>query len=288
MSPTAKPKARVLVVDNDPWIPRMAATILGQAGYLVNVAADAQGAIASAVKAPPRVILSAVTLPALDSRPWWERLRSIVDGRVIPFVFLTAPGVVPSDIRGFLNEIDDCLAKPFRVEELERKVQDALLRVPHPVVTAPSEPGAPPPRQPMVTPVSTRASQWHRPLLALRGVLGEIGLGSLLVMLEMERKSGILIIETDTATARFFLRKGHIMRAELDGAPPVSGAGAVYGALGWKEGQFEFLIGDVGGVDEIQTSTTFLLIEAARRADELKEQARESAKASESLKGDGS
>ena len=81
----------------------MAATILGQAGYLVNVAADAQGAIASAVKAPPRVILSAVTLPALDGRPWWERLRSIVDGRVIPFVFLTAPGVVAADIRGFLR-----------------------------------------------------------------------------------------------------------------------------------------------------------------------------------------
>ncbi len=257
----------------------MAATILGQAGYLVNVAADAQGAIASAVKAPPRVILSAVTLPALDGRPWWERLRAIVDGRVIPFIFLTAPGVVAADIRGFLGEIDDCLAKPFRVEELERVVRDALLRVPHPVITAPSEPGEPP-RPLMVTPVSTRASQWHRPLLALRGVLGEIGLGSLLVMLEMERKSGILIIETDTATARFFLRKGHIMRAELDGASPVSGATAVYGALGWKEGQFEFLIGDVGGIDEIQTSTTFLLIEAARRADELKEQAR----ANESLK----
>jgi CheY-like chemotaxis protein len=267
----------------------MAATILGQGGYLVNVAADAQGAIASAVKAPPRVILSAVTLPALDGRPWWERLRAIVDGRVIPFVFLTAPGVVPTDIRGFLAEIDDSMAKPFRVEELERKVQEALLRVPHPGVVAATsaEPGAPP-RPPMVTPVSTRASQWHRPLLALRGVLGEIGLGSLLVMLEMERKSGILIIETDTATARFFLRKGHIMRAELDGVPPVSGANAVYGVLGWKEGQFEFLIGDVGGVDEIQTSTTFLLIEAARRADELKEQAKESAKHSESLKGPSS
>lgn len=283
MSPTAKPKARVLVVDNDPWIPRMAATILGQAGYLVNVAADAQGAIASAVKAPPRVILSAVTLPALDSRPWWERLRSIVDGRVIPFVFLTAPGVVAADIRGFLDEIDDCLAKPFRVEELERVVRDALLRVPHPVVAPPTESGEPP-RPPMVTPVSTRASQWHRPLLALRGMLSEIGLGSLLVMLEMERKSGILIIETETATARFFLRKGHIMRAELDGVSPMSGATAVYGVLGWKEGQFEFLIGDVGGVDEIQTSTTFLLIEAARRADELKEQE----KANESLKGSSS
>ncbi len=288
MSPTAKPKARVLVVDNDPWIPRMAATILGQAGYLVNVAADAHGAIASAVKAPPRVILSAVTLPALDNRPWWERLRSIVDGRVIPFVFLTSHGIVPGDIRGFVTDVDDCLAKPFRVEELERAVRDALLRVPNPssLAATSTEPGEAP-RPPMVTPVSTRASQWHRPLLALRGVLGEIGLGSLLVMLEMERKSGILIIETDASTARFFLRKGHIMRAELDGGSPVSGANAIYAALGWKEGQFEFLIGDVGGVDEIQTSTTFLLIEAARRADEMKEAAKaaESVKAAESAKG---
>ena len=63
-------------------------------------------------------------------------------------------------------------------------------------------------------------------------------------MLEMERKSGILIIEADAATARFFLRKGHIMRAEIDGSAPLSGATAVYDALGWKEGQFEFLIGD--------------------------------------------
>ena len=101
-------------------------------------------------------------------------------------------------------------------------------------------------------------------------MIGEISLPSLLVMLEMERKSGILIIEAEAATARFFLRKGHIMRAEIDGSAPLSGATAVYDALGWKEGQFEFLIGDVGGVDEIQASTTFLLIEGARRADELK------------------
>jgi CheY-like chemotaxis protein len=252
----------------------MAATILGQAGYLVNVAADAQGAIASAVKAPPRVILSTVTLPALDGKPWWERLRSIVDGRVIPFVFLTAPKIVASDIRGFATGVDEVLAKPFRVEELENVVRTALTRAPElpdvrrPVAAAATATEAPRPAAP--TPSASRPSQWHRPLLALRGVIGEISLPSLLVMLEMERKSGILIIEAEAATARFFLRKGHIMRAEIDGSAPLSGANAVYDALGWKEGQFEFLIGDVGGVDEIQASTTFLLIEGARRADELK------------------
>jgi CheY-like chemotaxis protein len=249
----------------------MAATILGQAGYLVNVAADAQGAIASAVKAPPRVILSTVTLPALDGKPWWERLRSIVDGRVIPFVFLTAPKIVAADIRGFTSGVDEVLAKPFRVEELENVVRGALTRAPElPDVRRPAAATADAPRPTVPTPVAARPSQWHRPLLALRGVIGEISLPGLLVMLEMERKSGILIIEAEASTARFFLRKGHIMRAEIDGSAPLSGANAVYDALGWKDGQFEFLIGDVGGVDEIQASTTFLLIEGARRADELK------------------
>ena len=38
--------------------------------------------------------------------------------------------------------------------------------------------------------------------------------------------------------------------------------------VGWTEGEFDFLAGDVGGVDEIQASTTFLLMEGARRLDE--------------------
>ena len=246
----------------------MAATILGQAGYLVNVAADAQGGIASAVKAPPRVILTAVTLPAVDGKPWWERLRSIIDGRVIPFVFLTGAPAVATDIRGFAHGVDECLSKPFRVEDLERIVRTVVARAPEmgesgpvtiagqPAVATHAGPGRP--------------SQWHRPLLALRGVLGEIGLPSLLTMLDMERKSGILVIDGEPGTARFFLRKGRIMRAEVDHPAPLSGALAVYSTLGWDEGHFELLIGDIGGVDEIQASTTFLLMEGARRADESK------------------
>jgi two-component system OmpR family response regulator len=267
LRPAIAPKARILVVDNDPWIPRMAATILGQAGYLVNVAGDVQGALASAVKAAPRAILSTVTLPAVDGRPWWERLRGIIDARVIPFVFLIGPSGTAADVRGFIHGLDECLAKPFRVEDLAEVVRMAVSRSSDPADVAP--PGSSPDIIRRLTPPPpARPSQWLRPLLALRGVLTEIGLSSILTMLEMERKSGILIIEGEPGTARLFLRQGHIIRAEIEADEPLAGVAAVYTALAWTEGQFEFLIGDVGGVDEIQASTTFLLMEGARRIDE--------------------
>jgi len=246
----------------------MAATILGQAGYLVNVAGDAQGALASAVKAAPRAILSTVTLPAVDGRPWWERLRGIIDARVIPFVFLIGPSGTPADVRGFIHGLDECLAKPFRVEDLAEVVRTVVARSSDPT-DAPAEAGALDPRR-LTPPPPSRPSQWLRPLLALRGVLSEIGLPSLLVMLEMERKSGILVIEADPGTARLFLRKGRVIRAEIEASAPLTGVAAVYTALAWSDGQFEFLIGDLGGVDEIQASTTFLLMENARRVDEAK------------------
>ena len=242
----------------------MAATILGQAGYLVNVAGDAQGALASALKAPPNIILSTVSLPAVDGKPWWERLRSLSDGHLTPVIFLTAPTTAGGEILGFAAGIDECLPKPFRVEELERAVRVVLARAPEPAPGPHEDGGAAAAHAPAMKP-----SHWHRPLSALRGVLGEIGLPSLLVMLEMERKSGILVVEADEGTARFFLRKGYVIRAEVDDPEdPLSGATAVYEALDWRQGQFEFLIGDVGGVDEIQATTTFLLMEAARRVDE--------------------
>ena len=88
-------------------------------------------------------------------------------------------------------------------------------------------------------------------------------------MLEMERKNGILMVEHGRETGRLFLRKGRIIRAAIDD-PPSSGAAAVYQMLTWGAGSFDFLAGDVGGVDEIQASTTYLLMEGARRLDEAK------------------
>jgi two-component system OmpR family response regulator len=268
--------ARILVVDDDLWIQRTTASVLGQQGHQVSLAGDAPSAFALASRIRPHVVVTTVTLPALDGWSWWERLRALPACAETPIVFLLPPGGDASGEIAGAEPRDQRLRKPFRGEDLERTIVAVLGDEPMDVATS-------------ETPLSDRPhravdphkpSAGHRPLSALRGELDQISLSSVLVVLEMERKSGILIIEHGRDIGRMFLRKGRIIRALIE-EPPVSGAAAVYQMVTWGQGSFDFLAGDVGGVDEIQASTTYLLMEGARRMDEAKEASRPRAQAQE-------
>jgi CheY-like chemotaxis protein len=257
------------VVDNDPWIQRTVATVLGQRGHLVSLAGDAQGALASALKAPPDVVITTVSLPAVDGWSWWERLRARPEFAATPLLFLTPSAREAQDgVRGLEPSRDERLAKPFRVEDLERAVHALIGRT---MRTAADGAAAPAPWRLRAAP-SEKPSAGHRPLSALRGDIDEIGLSSVLVMLEMERKTGIVLVERESSTARLYLRKGRVIRADTDGTPRLVGTAAVYEVLTWPRGTFDFLVGDVGGVDDIQTSTTYLIMEGARRLDEANQE----------------
>jgi two-component system, OmpR family, response regulator len=255
---------RILVVDDDPWIQRIVARTLGQRGHQVTLAGDAPGAFALASKTRPDLIITAVSLPAVDGWSWWERLRALPAAAETPIIFLLSELDGSTGVRG-ASPRDQMLRKPFRMEDLDRTVVhtlgggsvNTLIGLPAPTTEAPE----------------VKPSAGHRPLSALRGRVDEISLASILGMLEMERKTGIILIERVDASARFFLRKGHIIRADCD-HPHLTGAAAVFEALAWSGASFDFLVGDIGGVDEIQTSTTFLLLESARRTDETNEQRR--------------
>ena len=67
--------ARILVVDDDLWIQRTTASVLGQQGHQVSLAGDAPSAFALASRIRPDVVVTTVSLPALDGWSWWERLR---------------------------------------------------------------------------------------------------------------------------------------------------------------------------------------------------------------------
>lgn len=258
--------ARILVVDDDLWIQRTTASVLGQQGHQVSLAGDAPSAFALASRIRPEVVVTTVSLPALDGWSWWERLRALPACAAIPIVFLLPPGEGGDGEIAGAEAGDERLRKPFRGEDLERTIVRVLGE--QAVETDASASALPqrPPRS--VDP--TKPSAGHRPLSAMRGQLDQISLSSVLVVLEMERKNGILLVEHTNETGRIFLRKGRIIRAEID-EPPVSGAAAVYQMVTWGAGSFDFLAGDVGGVDEIQASTTFLLMEGARRLDESRE-----------------
>jgi len=109
---------------------------------------------------------------------------------------------------------------------------------------------------------------------ALNGRLEQLQLSSLLVMMEMERKAGVLTLRALTGpsgagtTGRIFLKRGQVVSAKLDDQPVLGGRECVYEMLTWQTGTFSFSAMEVDMEDTIKSSTTHLLMEGARLIDE--------------------
>ena len=280
--------ARILLVDDDPWIQRMVSTILAKRGHRVDTASDGVEGLARANDAPPDLIITDVMMPRMDGWAFVRAVRSRPELALTPVIFLTALAAENDRMRGFALGADDYLPKPFRFEELEARVATALGKraqmqgvqqqmrdaagASEPPIT---EPGTDPSQPPVVVmdpaaPSAPIPSQEDLSRPVLHGALDQIGLSSLLVMLEMERKSGILILQQRGELGRVSLRKGRVVRAEVEGGEATRrGPEAVYHLLAWSDGRFDFNRMEVDGEDEVRLSTTGLLMEGARLIDEM-------------------
>jgi two-component system OmpR family response regulator len=103
---------------------------------------------------------------------------------------------------------------------------------------------------------------------ALTGALTHFGLPTVLTVLEMERRTGVLVVRGPRRTGRISLRDGQVVHAEIRGEA-LRGADAVFDLLGWVDGGFIFRVVEVDAANEVTLPTAMLLLEAARRADEL-------------------
>ena len=185
--------ARVLIVDDDPWFQRRVTSTLGLRGHQVSVAGDAAGALALASKIRPDVIVTSASLPTVGGWSWWERLRQDGASPHAPIIFLLSVLDTSIELRGRIAG-DQSLGKPFRLEDLDKAVVQALNTERLEVVTSsPAAPGSSHRPHRAVDP--TKPSAGYRPLSALRGAIDQISLASILTLLEMERKTGLLLIE---------------------------------------------------------------------------------------------
>ena len=238
----------VLVVDDDAWILRMVATVLEKRGYSVETAVDGEDAVVKAAAHAPDLIITDVMMPKMDGWTLVRTLRAQAEFATIPVIFLTALATEEDRIRGFRLGADDYLTKPFRFEELDLPVAktmrhtDAMIQETRDSLAGPS----------------------------LKGDLSLLGLSSLLVLIEMERKTGLLTLRApeDGPTAQVLLREGRIVHARLDQAEEPVDAECVYYLLTWGAGDFEFIACLIEGHDRIGSSTTHLLMEGARLMDE--------------------
>jgi CheY-like chemotaxis protein len=254
---------RVLIVDDDPWILRMVSTLLEKRGYAIATASDGEEGLMRADQMKPDLIITDVMMPKLDGWQLVRALRSRPELALVPVIFLTALGGEEDRIRGFRLGADDYLPKPFRFEELDLRVANALKKA----------------AQAQEKAEEVKHAERQEPVAGkkpsgIHGTLEQLGLSSLMVMIEMERKSGILRLERTGATGRIFCRDGRVIAARLDGdrapANARKGAEAVYHLLTWSDGRFDFSAVDVDMDDEVQSTTTHLLMEGARLIDEGK------------------
>jgi two-component system OmpR family response regulator len=108
----------------------------------------------------------------------------------------------------------------------------------------------------------------------LRGRLEQFGLATVLTFLDLERRSGELLLLASGGVGRLWLQHGRVVRARIEGSRRARKA-AVYELLTWSGGRFAFIQTDASHIeDEIGASTPMLLIEAARRTDEQQNEAR--------------
>jgi two-component system KDP operon response regulator KdpE len=116
---------RILVVDDEPQILRALGTTLRGAGYTVDTADTAEGALASAAAQPPAgVILDLVLLDGSGTDVCRE-LRRWSDA---PVIVLSAVGEEKEKIAALDAGADDYVMKPFSVDELLARLRAVLRR----------------------------------------------------------------------------------------------------------------------------------------------------------------
>ncbi len=237
----------VLVADDDAWILRMVATVLEKRGYSVETAVDGEDALARALARTPDLLITDVMMPKIDGWSLVRQLRAHQALAMMPVIFLTALSSEDDRIRGFRLGADDYVTKPFRFEELDLRVAKTLRR----------------------TAQAVQETREQINASGLRGDLSQVGLSSLLVLIEMERKTGLLQLRGPEGTnAQILVRNGKVVHARLDGLDEPVDADCVYYLLTWSAGDFEFVTCVVEGEDRVNASTTHLLMEGARLLDE--------------------
>ncbi|HEY8144929.1 MAG TPA: response regulator [Kofleriaceae bacterium] len=229
---------RLVVADASVKLLERVSHALGEVGFEVATAEDGGAAYQACLAQIPDVLLTADYLPVMDG---WTLMRRF---RAHPML-ADVPIVLMSDQTGDLTRLSayrmgarDFIQRPFTDEELALRLK-------------------------AVASQSKRTAEQ----VILRGRIAEVGLGTLLSMLDFERKSGLLLLISQGAIVTLFIAEGRVVKIDPvpEGRTPRE---RMIDILDWAEGRFEFLMSDVVGRDEIEFSTPQLLLEHARQKDD--------------------
>jgi DNA-binding response OmpR family regulator len=116
--------ATILVVEDDPDVRRLVASLLTRAGMEVVEAEDGRRGIRAFFEVRPDLVVLDLELPEMDG---WEVLERLREMSSAPVLMLTAQGAEVDKVRALTGGADDYVTKPFGPRELVARVE-ALLR----------------------------------------------------------------------------------------------------------------------------------------------------------------
>jgi len=217
---------------------RIAASLHAEGYKVLNVVSE-EAAVSSLglmkLVVPDLVLTTIGTEAALP--PLVEHLRASPVTQDIP-VLLFASGTPEERRRALLLGISDLVQHPYDSEEVVLMVRLALDRV----------------------------RERRRTGEVLQGTLSMLPLAELLQSLEAGRRSAVLEITSRGRSGTIWIRSGRVIDAETSHGR--NGEEAFFSIFPWTEGTFTVAYGSVVMPERIAESTTGLLLEAARRADE--------------------
>jgi PleD family two-component response regulator len=131
-------KGRILVVEDDFDISNMLRIYFTSQGYEVVVAGRGGEALERCRQQLPNVIVLDIMLPDIDGYGVCQQLRTNLRTSHIPIIFLTQKDERSDRIAGLELGADDYITKPFDIEELRLRVQNAMRRAERESLTNPT------------------------------------------------------------------------------------------------------------------------------------------------------
>jgi PleD family two-component response regulator len=130
-------KARLLIVEDDFDISNMLRIYFTSSGYDVDIAPRGSDALEKTRKKMPHLIVLDIMLPDIDGYEVCRILRTNIRTSHIPIIFLTQKDERSDKLQGLELGVDDYITKPFDIEELKLRVQNAIARAERESLTDP-------------------------------------------------------------------------------------------------------------------------------------------------------
>lgn len=114
-------KKKIMIADDESYVRDMVASAL-EDDYIVLEASDGEEAVNMARNHKPNLILMDILLPKLDGVSACHLLKSDANTKEIPIIIINGRTDKLDQNYSKIIGADDCLAKPFNVQDLIDKV----------------------------------------------------------------------------------------------------------------------------------------------------------------------